>query len=131
MTKSTDKALIEDKEIPAEQLVENLIENQENTNLDTSIETGDHATIVADEDGDEEVTEITEVGETETAKVDRRKTDTRRKTTSRRASDSDPTRLYLKEIEISALLTAEEEVYYARLSLKGDTKSRDKMIECN
>ena len=71
------------------------------------------------------------MGETEKAKVDRRKTDTRRKTSSRRASDSDPTRLYLKEIEISALLTAEEEVYYARLSLKGDTKARDKMIECN
>ncbi len=129
MTKSTDKALIEDKEIPAKQLVENLIENQENTDLNTSIETGDRATVV--EDDDEEVTQITEVGETETAKVDRRKTDTRRKTASRRASDSDPTRLYLKEIEISALLTAEEEVYYARLSLKGDTKARDKMIECN
>ncbi len=131
MTKSTDKALIEDKEIPAKQLVENLIENQENTDLDTSIETGDHATVVEDEDDDEEVTEITEVGETEKAKVDRRKTDTRRKTASRRASDSDPTRLYLKEIEISELLTAEEEVYYARLSLKGDAKARDKMIECN
>jgi len=131
MTKSTDKALIEDKQIPAEQLVENLIENQENTGLNTSIETGEHATIVEDEDGDEEVTEITEVGETEKAKVDRRKTDTRRKTASRRASDSDPTRLYLKEIEISELLTAEEEVHYSRLSLKGDTKARDKMIECN
>ena len=131
MTKSTDKALIEDKEIPAEELVKNLVENQENTDLDTSIETGDHATIVEDEDDEKEVTEITEVGETDTAKVDRRKTDNRRKTTSRRASDSDPTRLYLKEIEISALLTAEEEVHYSRLSLKGDTKARDKMIECN
>jgi len=131
MTKSTDKVLIEDKEIPADELVENLIENQENTNLDTSVKTADHATIVEDEDDDEEVTEITEVGETETAKVERRITDNRRKTASRRASDSDPTRLYLKEIEISALLTAEEEVYYSRLSLKGDTKARDKMIECN
>ncbi len=129
MTKSTDKVLIEDKEIPADELVENLVEKQENTGLDTSVETGDHATVVEDED--EEVTEITEVGETETAKVDRRKTDNRRKTASRRASDSDPTRLYLKEIEISALLTAEEEVHYSRLSLKGDTKARDKMIECN
>ena len=131
MTKSTDKVLIEDKEIPADELVENLIENQKNTGLDTSIETADHATVVKDEDDDEEVTEITEVGETETAKVERRITDNRRKTASRRASDSDPTRLYLKEIEISALLTAEEEVHYSRLSLKGDTKARDKMIECN
>ena len=131
MTKSTDKVLIEDKEIPADELVENLVENQENTGLDTSVKTADHATVVADEDDDEEVTEITEVGETETAKVERRITDNRRKTASRRASDSDPTRLYLKEIEISALLTAEEEVHYSRLSLKGDTKARDKMIECN
>ena len=130
MTKSTDKVLIEDKEIPADELVENLVENQENTGLDTSVKTADHATVVADQD-DEEVTEITEVGETETAKVERRITDNRRKTASRRASDSDPTRLYLKEIEISALLTAEEEVHYSRLSLKGDTKARDKMIECN
>lgn len=131
MTKSTDKVLIEDKEIPADELVENLVENQENTGLDTSVKTADHATVVADQDDDEEVTEITEVGETETAKVERRITDNRRKTASRRASDSDPTRLYLKEIEISALLTAEEEVHYSRLSLKGDTKARDKMIECN
>jgi RNA polymerase nonessential primary-like sigma factor len=28
-------------------------------------------------------------------------------------------------------LTAEEEVYYSRLALKGDTAARDKMIECN
>jgi len=43
----------------------------------------------------------------------------------------DATRLYLREIEGSPLLTAEEEVYYSRLSLKGDMKARSKMIECN
>jgi len=43
----------------------------------------------------------------------------------------DATRLYLSEIGYSALLTAEEEVYYSRLSKKGDELGRKKMIECN
>lgn len=43
----------------------------------------------------------------------------------------DATRLYLREIEGSPLLTAEEEVYYSRKALKGDMKARSKMIECN
>ncbi|RMG58110.1 MAG: sigma-70 family RNA polymerase sigma factor, partial [Gammaproteobacteria bacterium] len=43
----------------------------------------------------------------------------------------DATRLYLKEIEFSPLLTPEEEVYYARLARKGDERGRKKMIECN
>ena len=43
----------------------------------------------------------------------------------------DATRLYLREIEGSQLLTAEEEVYYSRKSLKGCEASRKKMIECN
>jgi RNA polymerase nonessential primary-like sigma factor len=55
----------------------------------------------------------------------------RRRTVSRRSTDVDPTRLYLSEIEVSPLLTAEEEVYYSRLAQKGDASARDKMIECN
>ena len=43
----------------------------------------------------------------------------------------DATRLYLKEIEFSPLLTAEEEVYYGRLTQKGDDAARKKMIESN
>jgi RNA polymerase nonessential primary-like sigma factor len=43
----------------------------------------------------------------------------------------DATRLYLREIEGSPLLTAEEEVFYSRLALKGDMEARKKMIECN
>ena len=47
------------------------------------------------------------------------------------ASQLDATRLYLNEIGFSALLTAEEEVYYSRKLLKGDEAARKKMIECN
>ena len=128
MTKSTDSSLIEDTEIPAEELVEDLAEDQglDNTNDDGSDET--NATVVESDDSDNEL----ETAEVAATKVDdRRKADSRRKVNSRRASDADPTRLYLKEIEVSPLLTAEEEVYYSRLSLKGDTKARDKMIESN
>jgi RNA polymerase nonessential primary-like sigma factor len=49
----------------------------------------------------------------------------------RTGAELDPTRLYLSEIEFSPLLTAEEEVHYARLAQKGDEGARDKMIECN
>ncbi len=45
--------------------------------------------------------------------------------------EMDATRLYLKEIEFSELLTADEEKYYTRLAQKGCEKSRAKMIECN
>ncbi len=43
----------------------------------------------------------------------------------------DATRLYLKEIEFSPLLTAEEEVKYGRLARSGDEAARRKMIESN
>ena len=43
----------------------------------------------------------------------------------------DPTRIYLSEIGASKLLTAEEEVYYARLAQKGDEAGRKRMIESN
>ncbi|MDA8118832.1 RNA polymerase sigma factor RpoS [Acidiferrobacter thiooxydans] len=44
---------------------------------------------------------------------------------------ADATQLYLREIGFSPLLTAEEEVYYARKALQGDTSARHHMIECN
>ncbi len=43
----------------------------------------------------------------------------------------DATQLYLSEIGFSPLLSAEEEVYFSRLSLKGDEKARKRMIESN
>jgi len=43
----------------------------------------------------------------------------------------DATRLYLNEIGFSSLLTAAEEVHFARLSLRGDAAARKRMIESN
>ncbi|MUK60414.1 RNA polymerase sigma factor RpoS [Aliivibrio fischeri] len=43
----------------------------------------------------------------------------------------DATQLYLGEIGFSPLLTAEEEVYFSRLALKGDEAARSRMIESN
>ncbi len=43
----------------------------------------------------------------------------------------DATQLYLKEIEYSPLLTAEEEIKYGRLAQQGDEMGRRKMIVCN
>ena len=45
--------------------------------------------------------------------------------------DMDATRLYLKEIEFSPLLTADEEKMYSRQAQAGCEASRKKMIECN
>lgn len=45
--------------------------------------------------------------------------------------DLDATRLYLGEIGFSPLLTADEEVYFARKSRRGDDEARKRMIESN
>lgn len=43
----------------------------------------------------------------------------------------DATQLYLSEIGFSPLLTAQEEVFFARRALKGDERARKRMIESN
>ncbi len=43
----------------------------------------------------------------------------------------DATRLYLNEIGFSSLLSAQEEVHYARLAQRGDGRARGRMIESN
>ena len=47
------------------------------------------------------------------------------------AKNLDATQLYLNEIGFSPLLSAEEEVHFSRLSLKGDESARKRMIESN
>jgi len=48
-----------------------------------------------------------------------------------KSSSVDATQIYLSEIGFSPLLSAEEEVYFSRLALKGDAPSRKRMIESN
>jgi RNA polymerase nonessential primary-like sigma factor len=43
----------------------------------------------------------------------------------------DATRMYLGEIGFSPLLTAQEEIYYARRTLQGDASARNRMVESN
>ncbi|HUH36342.1 MAG TPA: RNA polymerase sigma factor RpoS [Spongiibacteraceae bacterium] len=43
----------------------------------------------------------------------------------------DATQMYLNEIGFSPLLTPEEEVYFARLAIRGDVAGRKRMIESN
>lgn len=43
----------------------------------------------------------------------------------------DPVRLYLRDVETERLLTADEEVQYARKAQAGDEAARQKMIVCN
>lgn len=47
------------------------------------------------------------------------------------ARGRDAIELYLREIESSTLLTADEEKSYGRLALQNDEKAREKMIVCN
>lgn len=47
------------------------------------------------------------------------------------SNSHDPTRLYLSEIGISPLLTADEEKHFARLVQRGDEAARHRMIESN
>jgi len=48
-----------------------------------------------------------------------------------REDNHDPTRLYLSEIGASPLLSADEEVHFARLAQKGNEAARQRMIESN
>ena len=43
----------------------------------------------------------------------------------------DATRMYLSEIGFSPLLSAQEEIYYARRTLQGDASARNRMVESN
>jgi len=48
-----------------------------------------------------------------------------------RKKEIDPTQLYLIEIGASPLLTAQEEIHYARLARSGNEEARNHMVRCN
>ncbi|MEX1222137.1 MAG: RNA polymerase sigma factor RpoS [Idiomarina sp.] len=74
-----------------------------------------------DKIGDDSAEETTDDGELEEAIASRQSYQKK----------MDATQLYLSEIGFSPLLTAEEEVYFSRRSLKGDESARKRMIESN
>jgi len=58
-------------------------------------------------------------------------TTAKRKTSAKVHKDLDATQLYLNEIGFSPLLSADEEVYFARQALRGVESGRKRMIESN
>jgi RNA polymerase nonessential primary-like sigma factor len=58
-------------------------------------------------------------------------TTAKEKTTAKIHKDLDATQLYLNEIGFSPLLSADEEVYFARQALRGVASGRKRMIESN
>lgn len=76
-------------------------------------ETFDETALVANDSKDDEVTDDDLLSQTSNQRV------------------MDATQLYLGEIGYSPLLTAEEEVLFARRALRGDVAARRRMIESN
>jgi RNA polymerase nonessential primary-like sigma factor len=92
--------------------------------------------VLMDEDTDTSIIEEAETSDSELASEEVSVSTTvevAEKKASSHSTESvlDPTRLYLSEIGASKLLTAEEEVHYARLAQKGDAAGRQRMIESN
>jgi len=95
-----------------------------------SEETEDETVVAADESEDEE--EAAEPATEKPAKEDGPDADSsERDKRDAYYSHADATRIYLKEIGFSPLLSAEEEVFFARKAQKGDGKARKRMIESN
>jgi len=93
--------------------------------------------VLMDEDVDTSIIDEDDASDSELASDDEAETvaveATEPKTVTHASTEGvlDPTRLYLSEIGASKLLTAEEEVHYARLAQKGDAAGRQRMIESN
>ncbi|MEJ2454389.1 MAG: RNA polymerase sigma factor RpoS [Candidatus Thiodiazotropha sp.] len=94
-------------------------------NVDDSV-TEDEAILTEEDDDDSDVDVVTE-----DADVEESEETLTFKTPEPGDAQMDATRLYLNEIGISKLLTAEEEVYFARLAQKGEQAARQRMIESN
>ncbi|MDT8282272.1 MAG: sigma-70 family RNA polymerase sigma factor, partial [Gammaproteobacteria bacterium] len=106
-----------------EELESSVLVMQADDEMQASEDMGYDDVELEDEDGTEELNVVKKTAVASKVDVDPDAKVNRR--------ELDATRLYLREIEGSPLLTAEEEVFYSRKALKGDMDSRKKMIECN
>lgn len=97
------------------------------TEIELTIEISEDVEEIDLEPADLQVSEVEDIEEDIKPESD---TEASRKTKSRKR-DIDPTQLYLIEIGASPLLSANEEVYYARLARQGDEKARNHMVRCN
>jgi len=77
---------------------------------------------------DEPFDDIEEIPPIPTPKASKKKTPVKKEVSD---GQLDATRIYLSEIGYSPLLSAEEEVYFARLAQKGEEAARKRMIESN
>jgi len=103
---------------------------------DSSLETKDEDLSSEEEPAEFDLEEGSVEEDIEQASDETEKNKSKKKVASRRFTsdidaEMDATRLYLNEIGFSPLLTAEEEVYFARLAQKGDDAARKRMIESN
>ena len=102
---------------------------QDNKQPTQAVEDTDEETTAAeDKEAEEEDEETEAAAPAEAAEAAEEKTSSAAGDTYVQA---DATRLYLKEIGFSPLLTAEEEVFYARKAQKGEAPARRRMIESN
>jgi RNA polymerase nonessential primary-like sigma factor len=102
----------QDEEVKAKIEIENSVDE------DIELEGDDESFILSDDD----------VADDDPEEAEEQVTYSRGEVSER---DLDATRLYLSEIGFSPLLTAEEEVYFARQIAKGDEDARKRMIESN
>lgn len=125
----TEKVALENKAIPTVAPIEYLKEDEEDILLDDLV--------MVDEEKDDSYPEefIFDALEDDILDEPLSEEDALKASAGRRFHLSskalDATQMYLGEIGFSPLLSAEEEIYYARLALKGDVNARRRMIESN
>ncbi|MCD6045014.1 MAG: polymerase sigma factor RpoS [Gammaproteobacteria bacterium] len=128
---------IENKKLTPVSLDSKYMTDIEDASFDEEMDISLEKEILGDDEGDENYPEeyIFEdfdeeaVLEEDLAEESARVSEKRRFHLSTKALDA--TQMYLSEIGFSPLLSAEEEIYYARLALKGDANARRRMIESN